>query len=429
MQAVRQRELRVRHLDLRRGGGRSAGRLRGRRDGEREQTAARLHTRDSTSVRFVIRRDAVRDEIRCDVRQPRPLVGVIMGSKSDWETMRQADEILTRFGVPHECRVVSAHRTPALDGRVRVDGAAERGLEVIIAGAGGAAHLPGMVAAHTVLPVIGVPVQSAALNGLDSLLSIVQMPKGVPVATRRHRPGGRGQRRPARGRDSRDVAARAARRSCRRTATSMTADGPSRHAARDVTPRRFRPGSTIGVLGGGQLGRMFAIAARRLGYRVHTLSPGARHAHRPDRRRRGHRVVRRSRRRPRVRAAGRRRHLRVRERPGGGGRPRPEQHAIVRPTGARCTSRSTALREKTFLAEHGLAGRAVRAGRIDATSSRRRSRRSAARRCSRRRRSATTARGRCRSTAPTTLRAAWDGARTAARRCSRRSSISSARSR
>jgi 5-(carboxyamino)imidazole ribonucleotide mutase len=111
-----------------------------------------------------------------------PLVGIIMGSKSDWETMQRADEILTEFGVPHECRIVSAHRTPGWMVEY-ASSAASRGLEVIIAGAGGAAHLPGMVAANTVLPVIGVPVQSAALNGLDSLLSIVQMPKGVPVAT------------------------------------------------------------------------------------------------------------------------------------------------------------------------------------------------------------------------------------------------------
>jgi 5-(carboxyamino)imidazole ribonucleotide mutase len=111
-----------------------------------------------------------------------PLVGVIMGSQSDWETMRHADEVLTRFGVPLECRIVSAHRTPASMAEY-ASTAVDRGLEVIIAGAGGAAHLPGMVAAQTVLPVIGVPVQSAALNGLDSLLSIVQMPKGVPVAT------------------------------------------------------------------------------------------------------------------------------------------------------------------------------------------------------------------------------------------------------
>src|SRR3954469_23415221 len=114
--------------------------------------------------------------------ETRPLVGVIMGSQSDWETMKQADEVLAQFGVAHECRVVSAHRTPALMAEYAT-GAVARGLEVIIAGAGGAAHLPGMVAAQTVLPVIGVPVQSKALSGLDSLLSIVQMPKGVPVAT------------------------------------------------------------------------------------------------------------------------------------------------------------------------------------------------------------------------------------------------------
>ena len=111
-----------------------------------------------------------------------PLVGVIMGSQSDWDTMKAADEILTGFGVPHECRVVSAHRTPGWMADY-AGSAAERGLEVVIAGAGGAAHLPGMVAAHTILPVVGVPIHSAALNGLDSLLSIVQMPKGVPVAT------------------------------------------------------------------------------------------------------------------------------------------------------------------------------------------------------------------------------------------------------
>ena len=105
-----------------------------------------------------------------------------MGSQSDWDTMKLADEVLTQFGVPHECRVVSAHRTPALMAEY-ASTAVGRGLEVIIAGAGGAAHLPGMVAAQTVLPVIGVPVQSKALNGLDSLLSIVQMPKGIPVAT------------------------------------------------------------------------------------------------------------------------------------------------------------------------------------------------------------------------------------------------------
>ena len=111
-----------------------------------------------------------------------PLVGIIMGSTSDWETMRPAAEALEKLGVPHEVRVVSAHRTPDLLFEY-ASAAASRGLEVLIAGAGGAAHLPGMTASKTTLPVLGVPVQSRALNGLDSLLSIVQMPAGVPVAT------------------------------------------------------------------------------------------------------------------------------------------------------------------------------------------------------------------------------------------------------
>jgi 5-(carboxyamino)imidazole ribonucleotide mutase len=109
-------------------------------------------------------------------------VGIVMGSKSDWSTLRHASELLTAFQVPHECRIVSAHRTPDLMSEY-ARSAESRGLRVIIAGAGGAAHLPGMVAAHTLLPVLGVPVQSAALHGLDSLLSIVQMPGGVPVGT------------------------------------------------------------------------------------------------------------------------------------------------------------------------------------------------------------------------------------------------------
>jgi 5-(carboxyamino)imidazole ribonucleotide mutase len=112
----------------------------------------------------------------------KPLVGVIMGSKSDWDTMRHAAELLESFGVPYEKRIVSAHRTPRLMAEY-ASSAEERGLEAIIAGAGGAAHLPGMVAAHTVVPVLGVPVESQALKGMDSLLSIVQMPGGVPVAT------------------------------------------------------------------------------------------------------------------------------------------------------------------------------------------------------------------------------------------------------
>lgn len=112
----------------------------------------------------------------------RPLVGLIMGSKSDWETMARTDEALTKLAIPHECRIVSAHRTPDLMAEY-AKGAAARGIEVIIAAAGGAAHLPGMVAAHTSLPVLGVPIKSSVLNGVDSLLSIVQMPAGVPVGT------------------------------------------------------------------------------------------------------------------------------------------------------------------------------------------------------------------------------------------------------
>jgi 5-(carboxyamino)imidazole ribonucleotide mutase len=111
-----------------------------------------------------------------------PLVAIVMGSKSDWETLQHAAATLTQFEVPHECRVVSAHRTPARMAEFAGE-AAERGLEVIIAGAGGAAHLPGMVAAQTLLPVLGVPVETHALHGMDSLLSIVQMPAGIPVGT------------------------------------------------------------------------------------------------------------------------------------------------------------------------------------------------------------------------------------------------------
>jgi 5-(carboxyamino)imidazole ribonucleotide mutase len=111
-----------------------------------------------------------------------PLIGVIMGSKSDWEVMRSASETLARFGVPHECRVMSAHRTPELVTEF-VSGAEGRGMEVLIAAAGGAAHLAGVTAAHTLLPVLGVPMESQSLRGLDSLLSTAQMPGGIPVGT------------------------------------------------------------------------------------------------------------------------------------------------------------------------------------------------------------------------------------------------------
>lgn len=116
------------------------------------------------------------------MQHPQPLVGVIMGSSSDWETMQHAAATLTRLGVPFECRVVSAHRTPDLLFEYAAS-AAGRGLRVVIAGAGGAAHLPGMAAAKTSLPVLGVPIESRSLKGLDSLLSIAQMPAGIPVGT------------------------------------------------------------------------------------------------------------------------------------------------------------------------------------------------------------------------------------------------------
>jgi 5-(carboxyamino)imidazole ribonucleotide mutase len=114
--------------------------------------------------------------------EEKALVAVVMGSKSDWEAMSQAAQVLTSFGVAHECRVMSAHRSPVLTAEFASQ-AESRGVEVIIAGAGGAAHLAGVIAAHTLLPVLGVPMESRALNGLDSLLSTVQMPAGIPVGT------------------------------------------------------------------------------------------------------------------------------------------------------------------------------------------------------------------------------------------------------
>jgi 5-(carboxyamino)imidazole ribonucleotide mutase len=122
------------------------------------------------------------ENLRMATKPTSPLVAVIMGSKSDWETMSHADSTLTEFGVAHECHVMSAHRTPQLATEF-ASSAADRGLQIIIAAAGGAAHLAGVIAAHTTLPVLGVPMKSDALNGMDSLLSTVQMPAGIPVAT------------------------------------------------------------------------------------------------------------------------------------------------------------------------------------------------------------------------------------------------------
>jgi 5-(carboxyamino)imidazole ribonucleotide mutase len=116
------------------------------------------------------------------MQDEKPIVSIIMGSKSDWETMKNASDILNDFNIPHECKIVSAHRTPDLLFKF-AKSAEGRGIEVIIAGAGGAAHLPGMCASQTCVPVLGVPVQSKALSGMDSLLSIVQMPAGIPVGT------------------------------------------------------------------------------------------------------------------------------------------------------------------------------------------------------------------------------------------------------
>ena len=144
-----------------------------------QQRPVKSKTKKSSQIRnsqFAIRNSDSQSEIR------NPLVAVIMGSQSDWETMRHADEMLTQFGVAHECRVISAHRSPSLAAEFGST-AETRGLEVVIAAAGGAAHLAGVLAAHTTLPVLGVPMRSEALNGLDSLLATVQMPGGIPVGT------------------------------------------------------------------------------------------------------------------------------------------------------------------------------------------------------------------------------------------------------
>ena len=194
----------------------------------------------------------------------KPLVGIIMGSKSDWETMRHAAETLDQLGVAHETKVVSAHRTPK---RLYdyAHSAKERGLKVVIAGAGGAAHLPGMTASMTSLPVLGVPVESQALKGMDSLLSIVQMPAGVPVGTLAIGKAGAINAAPPRRGDARDPG-----RSAGRAARSL-ARGADRIGGRSA--RMIPPGSTIGIIGGGQLGRMLSIAAAQLGYKTHIYDP------------------------------------------------------------------------------------------------------------------------------------------------------------
>ncbi len=203
-----------------------------------------------------------------------------MGSRNDYAVMRGAVEVLKEFGVAHEVRVVSAHRTPDLLFEY-ADAAAGRGLRVIIAGAGGAAHLPGMIAAKTVVPVLGVPIPATALQGMDSLLSIVQMPKGIPVGTLAIGASG------ATNAGLLAVAMLAttdaalqkklvAWRAARRDEVLDAGDGRRRGwrvSSGSSTAKPILPGATIGIFGGGQLGRMTAMAARGMGYRILVLDP------------------------------------------------------------------------------------------------------------------------------------------------------------
>ena len=194
------------------------------------------------------------------------LVGIIMGSSSDWETLRCAAETLEKLGIPHEVKVVSAHRTPDLLFEYAAS-ARSRGLEVIIAGAGGAAHLPGMTAAKTSLPVLGVPVQSKTLGGLDSLLSIVQMPAGVPVAT--FAIGAAGATNAA--------LCAAAILANKYPAVAEALEGlprqPDRGGARQPRSARRAAVMTVGIVGAGQLGRMLALAGYPLGLDFLFLDP------------------------------------------------------------------------------------------------------------------------------------------------------------
>ena len=191
----------------------------------------------------------------------KPVISIIMGSKSDWATMQKAAEVLDNFGVAYEKKVVSAHRTPDLMFK-HAEEARSRGIKVIIAGAGGAAHLPGMVAAKTTLPVIGVPVKSRALSGVDSLYSIVQMPGGVPVATMAIGEAG---------------ATNAALFALRLLSVEDKAIADSAWLTllknKEKSQRSLQMSSTktIGIIGGGQLGQMMAISAIYMGHKVITL--------------------------------------------------------------------------------------------------------------------------------------------------------------
>ncbi len=202
-----------------------------------------------------------------------------MGSNSDWDVMQHACTILKEFGVSFEAKVLSAHRMPD-EMFAYAESARERGLEAIIAGAGGAAHLPGMLASKTVIPVLGVPIPSKYLRGEDSLLSIVQMPRGVPVATFAIGEAGAVERGAVRDRDARDRRRRP-RDEARPVPRHADGEGAQHDPAalsaqgRGMGGAAIPPGSWLGLLGGGQLGRMFCMAAQSLGYKVCVLDPGS----------------------------------------------------------------------------------------------------------------------------------------------------------
>ena len=209
-----------------------------------------------------------------------PLVGVVMGSKSDYEVLSAAVEVLRALEIPYEARIVSAHRTPDRLFQY-AESARERGLRAIIAGAGGAAHLPGMLASKTLVPVLGVPVPTTQLNGLDSLLSIVQMPKGVPVGTLAIGKAGAANAALLAAEilattDAAlyDTARRVARAAHKGSASIRSCQGEQLFLSPDnQTQRSFAQADSLAILGGGQLGRMTAMAARTMGYRVRVMDP------------------------------------------------------------------------------------------------------------------------------------------------------------